>query len=277
MVYWDTRNCNENIQVQAGSVENTSWASGYRVRLRCGFLPMIPTLGPSRERHSVLHTREQHSKLVRRPDARKVRLVCSRETSTVSVRLPRPPLNTTELTLVARGSKRKTAERDRKLEQKPEQSTSPMLNLNGFKLPGTPISSFWFLGGVVVLSLGILRRLLGSKEVAHIPAGSVRYRASNDAELHVYRCGKCGYTLYPARGRELKFFPRTFKCPQCSAPKSEFWDLNDPNDPRNQETESDETDEASLEQTQSEDAPDTPQDTGGSTPPIDSSPGENKP
>lgn len=58
-------------------------------------------------------------------------------------------------------------------------------------------------------------------------------------ELHVFKCGGCGYEMYPARGREFKFFPDTFKCPLCKSPKSMFWDLNDPDDPRNQETEDD--------------------------------------
>lgn len=56
-----------------------------------------------------------------------------------------------------------------------------------------------------------------------------------EAELHVFKCGGCGYEMYPARGREFKFFPDSFKCPLCGTPKSEFWDLNDPDDPRNQE------------------------------------------
>lgn len=58
-----------------------------------------------------------------------------------------------------------------------------------------------------------------------------------EAELHVFKCGGCGYEMYPARGREFKFFPDSFKCPLCGTPKSEFWDLNDPDDPRNQEEE----------------------------------------
>jgi rubredoxin len=57
-----------------------------------------------------------------------------------------------------------------------------------------------------------------------------------EAELHVFKCGGCGYEIYPARGREFKFFPDSFKCPLCATPKAEFWDLNDPTDPRNQES-----------------------------------------
>lgn len=70
------------------------------------------------------------------------------------------------------------------------------------------------------------------------------------AELHVFKCGGCGYEMYPARGREFKFFPDSFKCPLCATPKSEFWDLNDPDDPRNEtkdEEEEDDDDESSSD------------------------------
>ena len=38
---------------------------------------------------------------------------------------------------------------------------------------------------------------------------------------HEYECtqGNCGYTIFPAAGREDKFFGATFKCPQCGADK----------------------------------------------------------
>jgi len=40
----------------------------------------------------------------------------------------------------------------------------------------------------------------------------------------VYECTECGYTLFPAAGREFKFFPDSFKCPECGAPKDKFVD-----------------------------------------------------
>jgi len=71
-----------------------------------------------------------------------------------------------------------------------------------------------------------------------------------EKELHVYKCQGCGYEIWPARGREFKFFPDSFTCPVCGAPKSEFWDLNDEDDPRNweeeEEEEDGETDEAAA-------------------------------
>jgi rubredoxin len=63
-----------------------------------------------------------------------------------------------------------------------------------------------------------------------------------EAELHVFKCSGCGYEIYPARGREFKFFPDSFKCPLCATPKADFWDLNDPTDPRNQESDDEQDD-----------------------------------
>ncbi|PXF47471.1 hypothetical protein BWQ96_02802 [Gracilariopsis chorda] len=68
-----------------------------------------------------------------------------------------------------------------------------------------------------------------------------------EAELHIFKCGGCGFEMYPARGREFKFFPDSFKCPLCGTPKSEFWDLNDPDDPRNQEEDEEDDDEQEIE------------------------------
>jgi len=41
---------------------------------------------------------------------------------------------------------------------------------------------------------------------------------------HEYECTKCGYILFPAAGREDKFFGVDFKCPQCDCGKEEFVD-----------------------------------------------------
>eukprot|EP00904_Undaria_pinnatifida_P005139 jgi/Undpi1/1755/HiC_scaffold_11.g05144.m1 len=55
-------------------------------------------------------------------------------------------------------------------------------------------------------------------------------------ELKAYCCDECGYTLFPARGRHEHFFDDVddFKCPECDAPRSSFYDANDPDDPHNQ-------------------------------------------
>ena len=35
-------------------------------------------------------------------------------------------------------------------------------------------------------------------------------------------CSGCGYTLFVAKGRESKFFPDGFACPECGAAKDTF-------------------------------------------------------
>jgi len=41
---------------------------------------------------------------------------------------------------------------------------------------------------------------------------------------HEYECTKCGYIMFPAAGREFKFYGDDFKCPTCGADKSSFVD-----------------------------------------------------
>ena len=38
--------------------------------------------------------------------------------------------------------------------------------------------------------------------------------------------------MFPARGREGKFFPDDFTCSECGAPKEKFFDMTDLSDPR---------------------------------------------
>lgn len=102
-----------------------------------------------------------------------------------------------------------------------------------------------FFAGFGVVALGIKMLKVKSGEMRSGPSGINKVTIpktaitseAEEAELHVFKCGGCGYEMYPARGREFKFFPDSFKCPLCATPKSEFWDLNDPDDPRNQEDE----------------------------------------
>lgn len=44
--------------------------------------------------------------------------------------------------------------------------------------------------------------------------------------VHAYQCTICGYTMFPAAGREFKFYGADFVCPACGAPKDKFVDLN---------------------------------------------------
>lgn len=110
----------------------------------------------------------------------------------------------------------------------------------------------WFtLLGVVMLTIKLLRVATGNKE-SEQDEGPRRSMAAVTTEedlkqLHEFKCGGCGYVMYPARGREFKFFPDSFRCPLCQSPKSEFWDLRDPDDPRNQEVEEEEEQEQEYE------------------------------
>ena len=45
-----------------------------------------------------------------------------------------------------------------------------------------------------------------------------------DGQTHEYECTSCGYVLFPAAGREHKFFGDSFTCPQCGAGKDQFVD-----------------------------------------------------
>lgn len=47
------------------------------------------------------------------------------------------------------------------------------------------------------------------------------------ATVHAYQCTDCGYTLFPAAGREFKFYGDDFVCPACGAPKDKFIDINE--------------------------------------------------
>ncbi|EME28804.1 hypothetical protein Gasu2_18620 [Galdieria sulphuraria] len=61
-----------------------------------------------------------------------------------------------------------------------------------------------------------------------------------NSALHVFKCANCGYSLFPAKGREFKFFTDSFKCPACGSTKEAFYDTSDPNDPRNKREEEEE-------------------------------------
>jgi rubredoxin len=41
---------------------------------------------------------------------------------------------------------------------------------------------------------------------------------------HEYECTKCGYIMFPAAGREFKFYGDDFSCPTCGADKNAFVD-----------------------------------------------------
>lgn len=83
---------------------------------------------------------------------------------------------------------------------------------------------------VKLAAQGNLRAVLGEEaNYKHIARS-----AAEEAELHEFCCERCGYTIFPARGRDGKFFPDNFVCPneKCKAPREAFFDMTDLSDPR---------------------------------------------
>lgn len=71
-----------------------------------------------------------------------------------------------------------------------------------------------FKWGGIILALVIVK-ILRKGKYAFIEEPNTKYIASNlqeKAELHEYVCEQCRYTLFPARGRDGKFFPDDFRC-----------------------------------------------------------------
>lgn len=158
---------------------------------------------------------------------------------------------TRQRSAIAIVGKNKTAEKEKA-------NTAVAVDAKG-GLFGMKANAYWesmgvlplFFAGFGIVALGIKMLKVKSGEMRSGPSGINKVTIpktaitseEEEAELHVFKCGGCGYEMYPARGREFKFFPDSFKCPLCATPKSEFWDLNDPDDPRNQEDDTEEEDD----------------------------------
>ena len=90
-------------------------------------------------------------------------------------------------------------------------------------------------GGIILLLIILKVVRKGKAAFTDEPTASGAVTSQmQEAELHEFTCSTCSYTLFPARGREGKFFPDDFKCPQCDAPKEAFFDMNDATDERTQ-------------------------------------------
>jgi len=108
---------------------------------------------------------------------------------------------------------------------------------------GVMAGSWWFTGKWWKLPLvfalpSMLYRLwitrLDTEKLASVSASvDMKYVATSEKEqkeLHAFMCSGCGYTLFPARGREAAFFTDNFKCPMCGASRDEFFDMSDDSD-----------------------------------------------
>ena len=101
---------------------------------------------------------------------------------------------------------------------------------------------YYVLGALLIAQL--VRTFLGESPLVarYLPSRLVKYlKTSNIAlvdpmkklsdptflsEFHAFTCGSCGYTIFPARGREGKFFPENYTCPSCGADAGQFFDTH---------------------------------------------------
>jgi len=142
---------------------------------------------------------------------------------------------------VSRWAEAKAKEAPKKLEFKSRYFLDTIRNVALISTMAGVVAASWYFTGkwwklpLVFALPSMLYRLWvtrGDTEQLAAMSASVdkKYVASSpqaQKELHMFMCGECGYTLFPARGREASFFPDNFKCPMCQAPKSAFFDMND--------------------------------------------------
>ena len=89
----------------------------------------------------------------------------------------------------------------------------------------------WILGIVLVNRIILIFRF-GAAEGLKKGEDQISSTVEQEAELHEFVCEDCGFTMFPSRGREWKFFGDGFRCPSCGATKEKFFDLTDLNDQR---------------------------------------------
>lgn len=70
-----------------------------------------------------------------------------------------------------------------------------------------------------------------AEEAGKPDVGDLDYpaRSAEPAKItsNAYQCTVCGYTMFPAAGREFKFYGDDFVCPTCGSDKSKFINLAD--------------------------------------------------
>lgn len=166
--------------------------------------------------------------------------------SASSSSLQQPSQSRKPLTIAVVGKKVKSRNIEESVDVSGSQTGLSGIRANAYWESMGVLPLFFAGFGITALAIKLLKlkgsQLTGGQEAVHkmtAPKTAITSEAE-EAELHVFKCGGCGYEIYPARGREFKFFPDSFKCPLCATPKSGFWDLNDPNDPRNQDDDEDE-------------------------------------
>jgi rubredoxin len=88
------------------------------------------------------------------------------------------------------------------------------------------VSTFLFGLGLI----GLIFRFITTENAAKEDAPNWKHVITSkkqEMELKAFSCSKCGYTIFPARGREGKFFPDNYKCAMCGAGREAFMDKRD--------------------------------------------------
>jgi rubredoxin len=65
-----------------------------------------------------------------------------------------------------------------------------------------------------------------NKNRDHVDDDKDELGGSSTGPAMAKECGNCGYTLFIAKGREAKFFPSGFTCPQCGGARDQFKDVD---------------------------------------------------
>ena len=73
--------------------------------------------------------------------------------------------------------------------------------------------SFLWSGLFLSLAIGKIIRVGKSAWQDEPNYKHIARNEAEETELREFCCEDCGYTMFPARGREGKFFPSNFKCP----------------------------------------------------------------
>lgn len=91
--------------------------------------------------------------------------------------------------------------------------------LNGLKINAAILAGLGIATGITLRHTGIdsvpvLSSYFNRKKT---PSSIAIIKTEEEArELKRFRCTSCGFAIYPARGREDKFFSSGFRCPNCN-------------------------------------------------------------
>lgn len=104
---------------------------------------------------------------------------------------------------------------------------------------GILVNPLYLIGGTITAGIFSYKRWktgdwLDWASVGHTDGRGRRSVITNEAQLDriaQMSCQECGYTIFPAMGRNWRYFDKKQRCPLCGS--VDFYDKNDPEDPRN--------------------------------------------